>query len=39
MAGDLQQSRQKARASTKLPHEVDYYDRVDALLATVLGVE
>lgn len=38
MAGDLQQSMHKATASTTLPHDVDY-DRVDALLTTVLGIE
>ena len=38
MAGDLEQSMQKATASTKLPHEVDY-DRVDTLLTTVLGIQ
>jgi hypothetical protein len=36
MAGELQQSMQNATAKTELPHDVDY-DRVDALLASVLG--
>jgi hypothetical protein len=36
MAGELQQSMQDATATTELPHDVDY-DRVDALLANVLG--
>src|SRR5450432_4490392 len=34
VAGDLQQSMQKASTATELPHDVDY-DRVDALLTTV----
>jgi len=38
MAGDLQQSMQKASAATELPHDVDY-DRVDALLASMLGIQ
>jgi len=38
LAGDLQQSMQKATAATELPHDVDY-NRVDALLTTVLGIE
>jgi hypothetical protein len=36
MAADLQQSMQNATATTELPHDVDY-DRVDALLATMLA--
>jgi predicted nucleotidyltransferase len=36
MAADLQQSMQNATAATELPHDVDY-DRVDALLATMLA--
>ena len=36
MAGELQQSMQDATATTELPRDVDY-DRVDALLADVLG--
>lgn len=38
LAGDIQQSMQKATAATELPHDVDY-NRVDALLTTVLGIE
>lgn len=38
MAGDLQQSMQKASALTKLPDDVDY-ERVDALLADVLRAQ
>jgi uncharacterized protein len=36
MAADLRQSMQNATATTELPHDVDY-DRVDALLATMLA--
>jgi uncharacterized protein len=37
MATDLQQSMEKAAAATHLPRDVDY-ERVDALLANVLGL-
>jgi hypothetical protein len=38
MAGDLQQSMEKAAAAAELPHDVDF-ERVDDLFASALGIQ